>query len=84
MGRRLFLVFSLVPFTRPSKYHINRITIVPIGLNYFEPYRFRSSLICEFGRPVVVEKDSDLYREYINPDTHRQAVSSLMQDFYIH
>ncbi|KAF4669180.1 hypothetical protein FOL47_002661 [Perkinsus chesapeaki] len=62
------------------KYHIDRITIVPIGLNYFEPYRFRSSLICEFGRPVVVEKDSDLYREYINPDTHRQAVSSLMQD----
>ncbi|KAF4692686.1 hypothetical protein FOZ60_012800 [Perkinsus olseni] len=53
---------------------------VPIGLNYFEPYRFRSSLICEFGRPVVVEKDSDLFREYINPDTKRQAVSSLMHD----
>ncbi|EER19432.1 glycerol-3-phosphate acyltransferase, putative [Perkinsus marinus ATCC 50983] len=62
------------------KHEINRITIVPIGLNYFEPYRFRSSLICEFGRPVVVEKDSQLFREYINPDTKRKAVGSLMRD----
>merc|ERR1719329_2103024 len=30
-----------------------QVRIVPVGLNYFEPYRFRSRVVVEFGEPIV-------------------------------
>ncbi|KAK6873884.1 Glycerol-3-phosphate O-acyltransferase 2 [Candida tropicalis] len=32
------------------------ITIVPVGLNYFHPHKFRSRVVMEFGKSIVVDK----------------------------
>lgn len=38
------------------------IQIVPVGLNYFHPHRFRSRAVVEFGKPILVTKeDGDRY-----------------------
>ncbi|ODV95850.1 hypothetical protein PACTADRAFT_49295 [Pachysolen tannophilus NRRL Y-2460] len=50
------------------------IKIVPCGMNYFHPNKFRSRAVVEFGTPMVVTaKDGEYYKE--NP---REAVSALM------
>lgn len=32
------------------------VSIVPVGLNYFHAHKFRSSVVIEYGKPIVVTK----------------------------
>jgi glycerol-3-phosphate O-acyltransferase/dihydroxyacetone phosphate acyltransferase len=41
-----------------------KIKIVPVGLSYFHPHKFRSRAVVEFGSPIDVPKDLvDMYAE---------------------
>lgn len=33
------------------------VKIIPVGLNYFHPHKFRSRVVIEFGKPILVTKD---------------------------
>lgn len=33
-----------------------KINVIPVGLNYFHPHKFRSRCVVEFGEPIVVDK----------------------------
>ncbi|RCK55172.1 Glycerol-3-phosphate O-acyltransferase 2 [Candida viswanathii] len=51
------------------------ITIVPVGLNYFHPHKFRSRVVMEFGKSIVVDKS--LGEQYMhNP---RDTVDRLLK-----
>lgn len=40
------------------------ITVVPVGLNYFHAHRFRSRVVIEYGKPILVNKqDGELYEQ---------------------
>lgn len=32
------------------------IKVIPVGLNYFHPHKFRSRVVIEFGEPIIVDK----------------------------
>lgn len=32
------------------------VSIVPVGLNYFHPHKFRSRVVIEFGKPIIVDE----------------------------
>ncbi|KAG5417256.1 hypothetical protein I9W82_004889 [Candida metapsilosis] len=32
------------------------VSIVPVGLSYFHPHKFRSRVVIEFGKPIIVDK----------------------------
>lgn len=50
------------------------IKIIPCGMNYFHPNKFRSRAVIEFGTPIVVTgEDGERYKE--NP---RELVSDLL------
>eukprot|EP00405_Crypthecodinium_cohnii_P017473 CAMPEP_0206456844 /NCGR_PEP_ID=MMETSP0324_2-20121206/22608_1 /ASSEMBLY_ACC=CAM_ASM_000836 /TAXON_ID=2866 /ORGANISM="Crypthecodinium cohnii, Strain Seligo" /LENGTH=503 /DNA_ID=CAMNT_0053927853 /DNA_START=407 /DNA_END=1918 /DNA_ORIENTATION=+ len=51
------------------------VKIVPCGLNYFDPYRFRSRVIVEFGDPLEIP--SSIVEQY--GDDKRGAVAELMK-----
>jgi len=51
------------------------VQICPCGLNYFEPYRFRSRVVVEFGEPITVS--AELAEQY--KTDKRGAVKSLMK-----
>ena len=56
------------------KYPDTTVTIVPCGLNYFHPNKFRSRAVVEYGTPIVISKEQG--EEYTkNP---RLAVGKLM------
>lgn len=47
------------------------VNIIPVGLNYFHPHRFRSRVVVEYGKPIrVTKKDGEKYeqnsREVVN------------------
>ena len=52
------------------------VKIVPCGMNYFHPHRFRSRAVVEFGEPIEIPKE--LVAKYHNPDTNREAVKELL------
>lgn len=40
------------------------INVIPVGLNYFHPHRFRSRVVLEFGKPIIVTKeDGEMYKK---------------------
>ncbi|EGW33417.1 uncharacterized protein SPAPADRAFT_136811 [Spathaspora passalidarum NRRL Y-27907] len=58
-----------------SNKQVTPINVIPVGLNYFHAHRFRSRVVIEFGRPIVV--DEKMGHEY---DTDRfQAVDKLLE-----
>lgn len=52
------------------------VKIVPCGMNYFHPQKFRSRCVIEFGHPISIS--SDLLEEYNNPETSKKAVGDLL------
>lgn len=41
-----------------------QVNIIPVGLNYFHPHKFRSRVVVEFGKPIVVtKKDGEEYEQ---------------------
>lgn len=51
------------------------INIIPVGLNYFHPHKFRSRVVVEFGKPLQVTKEDAARYESDN----RKEVSSLLE-----
>lgn len=54
---------------------IQPISVVPVGLNYFHPNKFRSRVVIEFGKPIVV--DQSMGKEYM--EHHRDTVDKLLK-----
>ncbi|KAI5960175.1 uncharacterized protein KGF55_004898 [Candida pseudojiufengensis] len=57
---------------------INQITpvrVVPIGLSYFHPHKFRSRVVMEFGKPIIV--DQNLAQEY--NENSKDSINKLMK-----
>ncbi|CCK69404.1 bifunctional glycerol-3-phosphate/glycerone-phosphate O-acyltransferase SCT1 KNAG_0C02930 [Huiozyma naganishii CBS 8797] len=52
------------------------VKIVPCGMNYFHPHKFRSRAVVEFGEPIEIPKE--LVDRYHNPETNREAVKELL------
>ncbi|PGH09217.1 hypothetical protein AJ79_05746 [Helicocarpus griseus UAMH5409] len=54
------------------------LTIIPCGMNYFHPNKFRSRAVIEFGNPVQVHPDQiEAYKA--GGDLKRNAVGSLLE-----
>lgn len=51
------------------------VSIVPCGLNYFHPHKFRSRAVAEYGKPIVVTRE--MGEEY--KKDARAAVNKLMK-----
>lgn len=59
-----------------NKYPGMEVKVVPCGMNYFHPHKFRSRAVLDFGRPIVLgDKWAAEYKE-----NSRKAVSKLMDE----
>lgn len=56
------------------------LNIVPLGLNYFHPHKFRSRLVIEFGDPLTV--NPEYVKEYVDggAEGKKGATKKLMKD----
>lgn len=52
------------------------VKIVPCGMNYFHPHKFRSRAVVEFGDPIDIPLE--LVEKYRNPETNREAVKEML------
>lgn len=52
------------------------VKIVPCGMNYFHPHKFRSRAVVEFGDPIEIP--TELIEKYKNPSTNKEAVKELL------
>lgn len=52
------------------------VKIIPCGMNYFHPHKFRSRAVVEFGHPITIPKE--LVDQYSNPETSKKAVQDLL------
>ena len=55
------------------------VKIIPIGMNYFHPNKFRSRAVIEFGHPIEVHPDQV---EAYKAGDRRNAVGSLLETVY--
>ena len=55
------------------------VKIVPCGMNYFHPHKFRSRAVIEFGQPVEVPQHLvDMYKK----GQRREAIGELLELVY--
>ncbi|SCU93698.1 LADA_0G04456g1_1 [Lachancea dasiensis] len=59
-----------------SKHPETNVQIVPCGMNYFHPHRFRSRAVIEFGNPITITPE--LVKQYQDPAKNREAVKELL------
>lgn len=53
------------------------VKVVPVGMNYFNPHKFRSRAVIEFGTPIEISPE--LVAKYVaGGDEKREAVSSVL------
>lgn len=53
------------------------LTVVPVGMNYFHPHKFRSRAVLEFGHPIVIPHN--YVQDYqAGGDSKREAVKSVL------
>ncbi|KAI7880810.1 uncharacterized protein EV154DRAFT_540075 [Mucor mucedo] len=58
-----------------------KIKIVPVGLNYFHPHRFRSRAVVSYGAPITVAPE--LVEKYAQGGaSKREAISKLLDEGY--
>jgi glycerol-3-phosphate O-acyltransferase/dihydroxyacetone phosphate acyltransferase len=58
-----------------EKYNIS-VTLVSCGFTYYQPEKFRSKVIMEYGHPFVIPQSLvDMYRT-----DKKQAISTLLAD----
>ena len=54
------------------------VKLVPVGLSYFHPHKFRSRAVIEFGPPVSVDKEFvEMYKE--GGTKKREACGKLLE-----
>ena len=51
------------------------VKIIPVGMNYFHPHKFRSRCVIEFGNPIEV--DLELVEQY-KSGNRREPVATLL------
>ena len=56
------------------------LKIVPVGMNYFHPHRFRSRAVIEFGTPIDVP--GELVEMYKDSEKKRDATKQLLDMIY--
>lgn len=57
------------------------VRIVPVGLSYFHPHRFRSRAVVEFGTPIEIPRE--LVKEFEKGDDHKKAaIGKVMELVY--
>ncbi|KAI9308649.1 hypothetical protein BJ944DRAFT_254437 [Cunninghamella echinulata] len=57
------------------------VKIIPVGLNYFHPHRFRSRAVVSYGNPVTIDKS--LVEKYKQGGAaKREAIATLLNDGY--
>lgn len=57
------------------------VKVVPVGLSYFHPHRFRSRAVVEFGAPLDVPAEFvEMYKE--GGARKREAVSKMLDLIY--
>ncbi|MBW0505626.1 hypothetical protein O181_045341 [Austropuccinia psidii MF-1] len=57
------------------------VQIVPVGLSYFHPHRFRSRAVVEFGDPIQIPQD--LVRDFEKGDEDKKsAIAKVMELVY--
>ncbi|KAA1133241.1 hypothetical protein PGTUg99_011671 [Puccinia graminis f. sp. tritici] len=57
------------------------VRIVPVGLSYFHPHRFRSRAVVEFGTPIEIPQE--LVRDFEKGDDHKKAaIGKVMELVY--
>jgi glycerol-3-phosphate O-acyltransferase / dihydroxyacetone phosphate acyltransferase len=56
------------------------LKIIPCGMNYFHPHKFRSRAVIEFGVPLTVPPA--LIQKYADPSTRRDAIKVLLDMIY--
>jgi glycerol-3-phosphate O-acyltransferase/dihydroxyacetone phosphate acyltransferase len=60
-----------------SEYPLVNLTIIPVGLNYFQAHKFRSRAVVEYGRPIIIDdKIIEMYGK--GGDFKREAISKFM------
>lgn len=52
------------------------VKIIPCGMNYFHPHKFRSRAVVEFGHPISIPKE--MIDKYNDPETSKDAVQELL------
>ncbi|CDR38833.1 CYFA0S02e06634g1_1 [Cyberlindnera fabianii] len=52
------------------------VKIVPCGMNYFHPHKFRSRAVIEFGHPISISKE--LVDMYSDPKTSKEAIQKVL------
>ena len=57
------------------------LTILPCGMNYFHPHKFRSRAVIEFGSPISVHPDQ-ISAYQLGGNDRRNAVGSLLETIY--
>ncbi|MBE3109911.1 MAG: 1-acyl-sn-glycerol-3-phosphate acyltransferase, partial [Acidobacteria bacterium] len=55
------------------------LTIVPVGMNYFHPHKFRSRAVVEFGSPFKISPE--LVDMYVN-NQRREAIGQVIDTVY--
>lgn len=59
-----------------DKHPESNVKIVPCGMNYFHPHKFRSRAVVEFGEPLSIPQE--LVEKYRSPETNREAVKEML------
>lgn len=58
-----------------------KVKIVPIGLNYFHPHRFRSRAVVSYGVPITIEPELVEKYKQGGPAKH-EAIATLLESGY--
>lgn len=60
-----------------SEYPLVNLTVIPVGLNYFQAHKFRSRAVIEYGKPIVIDdKIIEMYGK--GGEFKKEAISKFM------
>ncbi|ORY99553.1 hypothetical protein BCR42DRAFT_463617 [Absidia repens] len=69
--------FAVMALGALAEYPDMDLKIVPVGLNYFHPDKFRSRVVVSYGQPLSIDrKDVELFKQ--GGKSKREAVTKLM------
>ncbi|KAI9266405.1 hypothetical protein EDC94DRAFT_603643 [Helicostylum pulchrum] len=73
--------FAIMALSAMAQNRNLNVKIVPVGLNYFHPHRFRSRAVVSYGVPITIEPE--LVEKYAKGGLEkREAISSLLDYGY--
>ena len=79
--RKIAAGFAIMALGAMAENKNLNIKIVPVGLNYFHPHRFRSRAVVSYGAPISI--DRELVEKYTEGGAaKREAIASLLNDGY--